>query len=59
MSRKHDRESILDAMRDAWNILPDTSFGMLVLYMMDQDDLNEVDDEQFLVYINDFILNNM
>lgn len=59
MSTKHEKESILDALREAWNILPDTSFGMLILYMMEQEELTEVDDEQFLIYINDFILNNM
>lgn len=59
MSSRHERESILDALREAWNILPTVSFGMLILYMMDQEDLHDVDDEQFLSYINDFILNNM
>ena len=59
MSSRHERESILDALREAWNILPNVTFGMLILYMMDQEDLHDVDDEQFLSYINDFILNNM
>lgn len=59
MSTRYEKESILDGLRDAWNILPETSFGMLILYMMDQEELTEVDDEQFLGYINDFILNNM
>lgn len=59
MSKKHERKSILDAIEEAWDILPDTSFGQLILYMAEQEELTEVDDEQFLVYINDFILNNM
>ena len=59
MTRKDKRESIIDAFRDAWDLIPDVSFGQLVMYIMEQEDPMEVGDEELMTYANDFIRNNM
>jgi hypothetical protein len=59
MSKRHERASILDGMRDAWEIVPDLSFGMLVNYVFEGEDVTQVGDEELAVYLNDFIRNNM
>ena len=59
MSDKYARESILDGIRDAWNIVPDLSFGMLITYVMEHEDPRDVGDEELMIYINDFVRNNM
>jgi hypothetical protein len=58
MTNKYDRESILDAIRDAWNLMPDLPFCLVVNYIIEGEDLRDVGDTEMLTYANDFILNN-
>lgn len=56
---KYDRESILDGIKDAWDLVPDLPFGLLIAYVMEQEDPSSVGDEELMTYINDFVMNNM
>ena len=59
MSDRDKRSSIIDALRAAWDILPDTQFGMLLTYIFEGEETNYISDDQTLTYLNDFVLNNM
>lgn len=59
MSDRYVRESIIDAVRDAWETVPELSFGSLVDYIFSGENPQEVGDEELKMYLNDFILNNM
>lgn len=55
----HDQDSIIEGIRDAWKLVPELSFGLLMLYIMEHEDPRDVNDEDLMVYINDFVMNNM
>ena len=54
-----DRDSIIEGLREAWSLVPDMPFGMLVEYILEGDHPNQVSDDEVMVYINDFVRNNM
>jgi len=59
MSDRYERASILDALRDAWELVPDLSFGMLIYYVFEGEEPQIVGDEELEIYLDDFIRNNM
>lgn len=50
---------MLDAIREAWDLIPELSFGALITYLFEGEDPQEVGDEELRVYVDDFIRNNM
>lgn len=59
MSKKYERETVMDALSEAWDTAPEMSLGTVISYILMGEDPQEVSDEEFLIHTNDFILHNM